>query len=440
MRSTKEAELLNEEEVLSSARVAALFPEPELRNTLIQNGVLTPEKDGALRVRFVGVAVAAGRSFQILPKIFPAASTNVAYTMRQVIRALRRYARWQPQHRDEAPFLDPTASHTDLNALALADWLIRDYLNAGIYRRLREREEISGRGQMNWRRTIERMAPVLSAGNPVYVDTITRSTTRDRDYFVSRLHRQIVDGASQRFGHLLGYGPFNLDHEPFEPFSELPALSLCQAKVQQEMREAFSDRAMHLLPMLLAWLTAIERAESSDLALYGTSAFYDVWEKACASALGNERDQWQAHIPRPTWRSIEGHVRAADTFEPDIVTRIRDGAEEHLLIADAKYYRLAMPPYLQGQPGVNDVAKQLWYQRCLADAARGRGLVQTYNIFVVPGHEHDDGFWSDGQVDLAGLPETTVKVKRLSGLQALERFADGAALDADHVRAVVMAA
>lgn len=94
MRSTKEAELLLEEEVLSAARVATLFPEPEMRNTLIQNGVLIPDRDGALRVRFVGVAVAGGRSFQILPKIFSASSTNVASTMRQVIRALRRYARW----------------------------------------------------------------------------------------------------------------------------------------------------------------------------------------------------------------------------------------------------------------------------------------------------------------------------------------------------------
>jgi hypothetical protein len=407
--STKQAELLTEEEVLPPARVAALFPDSGLRATLIQNGVLAPDKDGALRVRFVGVAVAGGRSFQILPKIFPASSTNVASTMRQVVRALRRYARWQPQHRDEAPFLDPTAAHT-------------------------------GPGQTNWRRTIERMAPVVSAGRPVYVDTVTRSIARDRDYFVSRLHRQVVESSARAFGHLLGYAPLNLDHEPFEPFGELPAMSMCQARIRQEMREAFSDRAMQLLPMLLAWLTAIDKAESADLALYGTSSFYDVWEKACALALGNERDQWQAHIPRPKWRSAEGREQAADTFEPDIVTRIRDGTGEHLLIADAKYYRLAMPPHLQGQPGVNDVAKQLWYQRCLADAARDRGLDRTYNIFVVPGPEHAEGFWSDGQVDLAGLPETTVKVKRLSGLQALERYADGTALDADRVRAVVMAA
>jgi hypothetical protein len=440
VQSTKEAELLTEEEVLPPARLATLFPDPGLRSTLIQNGVLTPDKDGALRVRFVGVAVAGGRSFQILPKIFPASSTNVASTMRQVVRALRRYARWQPQHRDEAPFLDPTATHTELNALALADWLIRDYLNAGIYRRLRDREEISGPGQISWRRTIERMTPVLSAGRPVYVDTITRSITRDRDYFVSRLHRQVVESSARAFGHLLGYAPLNLDHEPFEPFGEFPSLPLCQTRIRQEMREAFSDRATQLLPMLLAWLTAIDKAESANLALYGTNSFYDVWEKACALALGNERDQWQAHIPLPKWRSAAGYEQVADTFRPDIVTRIKDGADEHLLIADAKYYRLSMPPYLNGQPGVNDVAKQLWYQRCLAGTAHDRGIALTYNIFVVPGPEHKEAFWSDGQVDLAGLPETTVKVKRLSGLQALGRYADGTPLDIELVRAVVMTA
>ncbi|UAJ10051.1 LlaJI family restriction endonuclease [Glacieibacterium megasporae] len=439
MQSTKEAELLTEEEVLPPARLAALFPAAELRDTLLRNGVLVPDKNGALRVRFVGVAVAGGRSFQVLPKIFSVSSTNVATTMRQVVRALRRHARWQPQRQDEVPFLDPTATNTELNALAIADWLIRDYLSAGIYRRLRDREEISGSGQISWRRTIERMTPIMSAGRPVYVDTVTRSIARDRDYFVSRLHRQIVESSARSFGHLLGYAPLNLGHEPFEPFGEMPALSLCQARIRQEMREAFSDRAMQLLPMLLAWLTAIDKAESAGLALYGTTSFYDVWEKACALALGNERDQWQIHIPRPKWRSADGREQEADTFEPDIVTRIKDDFGEHLLIADAKYYRLAMPPLLQGQPGVNDVAKQLWYQRCLADAARDRGLDRTYNIFVVPGPEHEEGFWSDGQVDLAGLPETTVKVKRLSGLLALERYADGAALDQARVRAVIFA-
>lgn len=439
MQPSKRVEVLIEEEVLPAERAAALFPNPSTRNALLQNGVLVSDKDGALRVRFVGVAVAGEHSYQILPKIFAASSGNSDAVMRQVIRALRRHARWQPQREDEASFLDPSAAQAGLNALALADWLIRDYLNAGIYRRLRDREEIGGAGQISWRRTIERMTPILSSGAPVYIDTITRSSAKDRDHFVSRLHRHVVEVASNTFGHLLGYAPLNLDHEPFEPFPDHPSVSLCRVRVQQEMREAYSDRAMQLLPMLLGWMTAIDKADSVDLALYGTTAFYDVWEKACSLALGNEREHWQSHIPRPKWRAGDGVERAADTFEPDIVTRVKDGDNEHLLIADAKYYRLTMPPHLQGQPGVNDVAKQLWYQRCLTDAAHEKGLANIYNIFVVPGPEHEDSFWSDGQVDLAGLPETTVMVKRLSGLQALQRYADGIALDAESVRAVIMA-
>ncbi len=438
-QSLREPELLVEEEVLPRARVAALFPNAELISTLIERGILSPDRNGALRVRFVGVAVAAGRSFQVLPKIFSASPAN-ASIMHQVIRALRRYARWKPKHHEETPFLDVRAHLTNLNALAIADWLIRDYLTTGIYRRLREQEELGGRGQISWRRTIERTTPLLYSGRPVYVDTVTRSSTNDHDHFISRLHRQIVDVASKTFGGLLGYAPIVLDHEPFEPFNDMPPLAFCQTRVSRELQEAFSDRATHLLPMLIAWLSAREKARHTDLALYGTSTFHRVWEEACSLALGNERDLWRAHIPRPQWYSAEGSMQAADTFEPDIVTRIQVDGEEQLLIADAKYYRLSMPPNLGGQPGVNDVAKQLWYEQCLGQPARDRGLSRTHNIFVVPGPERDDSFWSDGQVSFAGLPHTTVKIKRLSGLQALKRYADGTPLDSERMRATVVAA
>ncbi len=439
MIQPKQAEVLREEDVLSASHVATLFPDPKIVTTLLQRGVLQPERDGALRIRFVGVAVAGGRSFQIIPKIFEPSTDSVPTVMRQVIRALRRYARWRPEQRDETPFLNASTRRIDLNALAIADWLIRDYLGSGIYRRFREREEVNGPGLLSWRRTIERMSPILSNGQPIYVDTIMRATTKDNDYFVSRLHRQIVEQAGNAFGHLLGYAPISLDHEPFEPFSDTPPLQLCHSRIRQETRDAYSDRAMQLLRMLLAWLSASELATKTGLALYGVTAFHPIWEQVCSLALGNERDQWQAYIPRPEWRSVGGHLQTAETFRPDIVTRIKDTGGEHLLIADAKYYLLSMPPALAGQPGVNDVAKQLWYERSLAVAAQQHGFISTRNVFIVPGPERAEGFWSDGEVRLNGLPETKVDIKRLSGLMALERYADGMALDAERVRSVILA-
>ena len=439
MSKPQQAELIREEDVLSGAQVASLFPDDRVLARLLQRGVLQPERDGAVRVRFVGVAVAGDRSFQVIPKIFRPSADGVPAVMRQVIRALRRYAQWRPDQREDTPFLDANAQKVDLNALAIADWIIRDYLGGSIYRRLRQREEINGAGLLHWRRTIERMNPILSTGRPIYIDTVTRATARDNHHFVSRLHRHIVEQASGTFGYLLGYARISLDHEPFEPFDDTPPLFLCQSRIKQEMRDAYSDRAMQLLPMLLAWLSASDVATSAGLALYGVTAFHAVWEQACSLAIGNERERWQRHIPRPEWLSGQGHMQAADTFRPDIVTRIKDAGGEHLLIADAKYYQLSMPPALGGQPGVNEVAKQLWYERSLATAAQQRGFAGTRNIFIVPGPERAEGFWSDGQVSLKGLPETKVEIKRLSGLQALERYADGTPLDAERVRSVVLA-
>ena len=145
--------------------------------------------------------------------------------MRQVIRALRRYAQWRPDQREDTPFLDANAQKVDLNALAIADWIIRDYLGGSIYRRLRQREEINGAGLLHWRRTIERMNPILSTGRPIYIDTVTRATARDNHHFVSRLHRHIVEQASGTFGYLLGYARISLDHEQGDLISPLASRS-----------------------------------------------------------------------------------------------------------------------------------------------------------------------------------------------------------------------
>lgn len=439
MLLSQQAEILFEGKVLSAAELAALFPKPQVLATLASQGILTPASAGKLRVSFVGVAVVGGRSFQILPKIFSGSSVNVSVAMRQVIRALRRYAKWKPKHHPAAPHLDPVSQETDLNALAIADWLIQDYMSHGVYRRFRDREEINGPGQIGWRRTVDRIMPTMTSGRPVYFDFVTKSVSRDHGHFVSRLHKQILETASQSYGHLLGYPPITLDHEPLEPIRDTSNRAFFQARIKQEMQESYSDRSIRLLPMMLAWLSAFERAKDVGFSAYGTTAFPFVWEDACAIALGNERERWLGYIPRPLWRSVNGIEKAADTFEPDIVTRIRHDDEEHLLIADAKYYQLIMPPKLNNQPGVNDIAKQLWYERCLATAAVNNGLTRSHNIFVVPGPEREDCFWSDGQVSLQGLPETTVMIKRLSGLKALERYADGIALDRSRVREVVLA-
>lgn len=393
---------------------------------LIQLGVFKPIQGQArYRIDFVGLVVAGDRTFQVMPKTASRDPADTRVTMREVVRALRRYGAARPVHHEAAPHLRPIAGQPELSAIALADWLISDYLVHGVYRRLIERQRINGSGPIDWRRTIDGQLAFLAQGRPVYLDTVTRSTAGDAAHFVSRLHRLFVEQAIETYGHLLGYAPISLDQEVVEPLLNVPGEDFSRVMLGQEMRQVFSDRAMMLIPMLLAWLASSGMRSQPKLALYGLTTFYRVWESACALAIGNEVEDWKAFIPKPVWTNSEGQSQAADTFLPDIVRALpAAGGGEDLLIADAKYYGLAMPPQLAHQPGVNDVAKQYWYEQCLAEPARARGYRRVFNIFVMPGSARAEGFWHDGQVAMAGMGSAAIAITRIAFLETLTRYSD----------------
>jgi len=436
LTTNKLVEVFREEDVLSISELTDLFSGSTITKFL-ERGVIQPSGTDLFRVTFVGVVIADGRAIQIIPKIFDPSLVSVPEVMLQVVRSLRRYARWLPNVNEDAPFIDANARRERLNIIAIADWLISDYSRNGIYRRLRHHEIVNGDGMLNWKRTIERMSPVISGRSPIYTDVITRNSSQDREHLISRLHKYVIEHSFKDYGYLMGYAPLSLDHEPFEPLSDLPNISVCINRVNSEIQNAFSDRALHLLSMIRSWLEARMVAVKSGLALYGMSAFHVVWEQACSHLIGNQRESWQGFIPRPQWKSSNGEVQSSETFRPDIVNQINGPGGKYLLIADAKYYRLTMPPALSGQPGVNDIAKQLWYEECLSPPAKHLGLVDTVNVFVVPGSGGSKMFWSDGEVSLVGLARSRVGIKRLSGLYALRSYADGTTISAAELERVV---
>lgn len=425
-------ETFYEEQVIPASRVNDLFPDFVFRK-LLERGALRAQPDGTSKVQFVGVATAGGRSFQFVPKIFDQERDDLGEVMRQVVRALRKYSAWMSSTDDDAPLLRAASQPTGVSALAMADWIIREYLTNGIYRRARQLQELDGAGQILWSRTIDRLAPVVTGGRPVYLSVITRASANDAEHFVSRLHRHLIDLALARYGHLLGYSALSLEHEPFEPFSESPPLGLSLTRLRQEMREAYSDRALRLLPMMMALLEETSVPQSKEISLYGTSSFYHVWERACATLIGNQLSRWQHLIPRPKWYGAAGQSQVVDTFIPDVVRTFESAGERWLLIADAKYYRLRLPPSLAGYPGVNDVAKQLWYERCLAGHAADRGFNRVANIFVVPGQKNQMQLRAAGSVELASFGAQRVGVTWLDALPALRDYADGRTLPDDIV-------
>lgn len=356
----------------------------ELRDRLLEAGAVQASPNGGLVIRFVGVLVFYAKTIVVLPKIRVAVPPDEV--QRQVIRALRVYAKWIPPHHEPSPHLNSSPDRGQVSGIAAADWLLNDFLAHGLYRRTEVDFGINGAGRINWAATIAKMQPIFSHGRPIYVNTITRRSENDPSNFVTMLHRYLLEQLSKEFGSLLGHEQITLDYEPVDRFDVLPAVDECERWLAAEMRLTYSERGLELLEMLLAIVKALDVEHSRNLALYGTNSFHHVWEAICGTVFGNIIGDWQPFLPCPIWTAMDGAQETTRTFIPDIVVPL-EGKHKQLLIADAKYYRPSMPPRLRGVPGVNDVAKQIWYKQHLVPLANERGYTKIQNVFLFPAQQ-----------------------------------------------------
>lgn len=376
-------------------REGDLWPREEsadITSKLVEAGALRPGNSG-LRLRFVGAIAFEDRTLVSLPKIKTAMAPSDVH--RVALRAMRRYRQWVPTHHAPAPYLNESPEKGPVSSLAATDWLVRDFATHGLIRRTEAAFEQNCRGITDWKRTVEGVDPVISRGRPVYLDTINRRALADNRNFATRLHCYLLERLSAAFGPVLDIEPIILDHEPVERLEALPSVEECEARLVFEQRTTYSQRGLELLNIMLAAVRAIEIETTNGLTLFGTSSFHHVWEAACASGFGNDVDSWMSCIPRPVWTSRDGARQEGDSFIPDLVTPMDDGV---LLIGDAKYYRPLMPPRLANVPGVNDVAKQIWYKQSLADQAQVRGYHAIQNVFLFPA-DSDHITWI-GRVEL----------------------------------------
>lgn len=385
----------------------------ELRAKLAESGVIGPGRSGGLRLRFVGVVIFRNRTMVVLPKIHCNRSPIIVH--RQVLKAMRRYKKWTPTHHEPSPYLNESPDSGLVSGLAAADWMIRDYADHGLFRRTETTYENSGSGISNWRRTVESIAPVITNGRPVYLDTVTRRADADNRNFATVLHRHLLETLSTEYAEVLDLKPVVLDHEPVERLDAMPSIEECEARLGAEQRVTYSQRGLELLAMMIATVKAIEIETARGLSLYGTSHFHHVWEAVCASVFGNDVQEWLPHLPRPHWTSASGHIDYHDTFIPDLITPV---TADEILIGDAKYYRPVMPPALHGVPGVNDVAKQIWYKQMLGPEATRRGYTHIQNAFLFPADVDDLTLLGHVELPAGGERVDAIAVPFMPGLSA----------------------
>jgi len=329
--------------------------------------------------QYVGVISFGSDLICVLPKYFKGRETipqEEKKLFKTIIKVLKKVGK--SEILPDAKFLKN--SKQVFSEIALADTILKTYVEDGIYEKKQDVSAVNLTGEINWDKTISTMDPIISRNQPIYHDTYNFSRVTEEFNVISEIHKWAVNYSIKKYSDILDYSiSYTEDSQSLIQLGELEHLLRV---IEKELRITYLDRDITLLENLRRILTKASGQEHKKLNIFGTGYFQTVWEHVCAVSFKNKFEQFSSRIPKPFWNNLEGYGVFKQTLIPDVITLNDD--ESSFFIMDAKYYNYRInndtPFSISGNPGIGDVSKQLLYEKALAEVE----VKKKYNCFLFP--------------------------------------------------------
>jgi hypothetical protein len=343
-------------------------------NFLEDARVFLPHAQGGFVLNFVGVVILETQVLFARPKFGQTSLFDMAGTL----RILRSYfSRGSARKAIADRMRDP--EYGNLEVLREFDALIglQEWFQAnGLYRRETSRE--TGHGRPHWVRTIARRPPLIMQGAVVY-PTIVASRQESIFNDITALQVGVLARLMNRYGFEQFAAVRDAETIGGTVVTSWPMLAEQKAyflrRLRTEQAGVYRTDTLQLLALLREVLDTQLASSCSQPHIFGTTAFYAVWEDACRTEIGGDiAPSKVAAMAQPNWitRNSDGEVQRDEHRQiPDVMVRHKDW----LFIIDAKYYF----PFPRVQPGAPDIVKQLYYAESVSHDS-GRIL----SIFLIP--------------------------------------------------------
>lgn len=347
-----------------------------------------------------------------------------------LIQAIDRYTKEDSRIVDQVEVSEKKRE----SILELAVRFLRDYLEKGLYIVQRRELELNGQGEIDWQTTIDEFQPFIKKGRPYYMDVKTEQAYSDEDHYITRLQKCLVTTWGRKLEGL-GLSSVLRVNVPLLSEEELDPLGDDDFKIAQINRELnvqFVTKSRETLALMkeLIQRSAENKAANYESLSFGMTGVHALWERACAEVLRTELDQeickcgfenvqrdvtFSEYMPRVFWTRLTDRQEGDDKgFNEDkkagwrldfIRTWRKDDKVKKLVILDAKYYCVQWDnDKVCGQPGTQDIAKQMFYQMAFYSLIDRKDIV---NAFLLPkleiqketGRQEDDdkgGAYSNG--------------------------------------------
>lgn len=389
---------------------------PRLVETLGGDELYMHVSSGRFSWQVSGFAIVENTPVIVFPKNYtlPEREEDMREETMMLLRSLLRYRNEHDFETEDSELLFGDTLN-DSSRIASAIYIIEDFLQYGLITRTREITSSTRPGKTDWARTIRLKQPLISEGDVIYMQRVTRVNTFDAGNIIRQIHQCIVGDCASLWGWLLQYESSEGGIEQL-PCSCEEAIRL----MRKELSVTYVQREITLLKTMIEYLSAVKGAqENGKKEFLCTPYFHWIWEAICGYLFENEYSRLKVHIPSPEWhvKNLPSNI----SQRPDILFR----KEKKLYILDAKYYN-----YYRNLPGWHDVVKQFFYRETIKAVLTGsripedfQGIQEIENLFVFPGEGNSDLEYL-GFVDVAGVPNLgVVKAFAVNSRKAIRAYA-----------------
>lgn len=333
-----------------------------------------------------------------LPKYFPKERCDDS-NLNEIKRVLKQIClvaeKLKKEHSESAIFADTdkffepytqNREKNDVNRVALAEFLLEDYVQNGLYVNDIMVTKKNGLGRTSWAKTVLKTMPIIQDGNIVYLDRINREHNVDEGDIIRKIHAEIISqclnlvGPLQPGGIVLDVDGMYDQDDSFDDKRE------CYAQeINMRIPYVFREREINLFKAMEAWCRNTKYYDD----YIGVTHFDRLWEWVNDSVWGNISSKYtKSDNPKYYIDGCDGCFSGLGSAIPDTI-RVETGdngdlCKKKVYVFDAKYYVLKALGGEQydgnsnvgeacGWPANSDIAKQIEYLELL------RHLLQRVN-------------------------------------------------------------
>lgn len=302
-----------------------------------------------------------------------------------LISILKRYS----YNSDRDEYLTNQVKKNTEFPLQAYQYIIVDYINRGYYYERETNYKKSQKGNVNWKKTIKNVNPVVYNGRLGYLDFWVKNIDYTKETEITLIHEYCVYESIKWMGWL-----YNL------PLPQKPKLELNKklflSRIDEKMKCTFSDSTKELLLAMKAVLLSLDDdGQVIHKACFGTERFEYIWEKMVDQVYGIKEKK--NYFPNTFW-NVKGKTKKYNSpLEPDTIM-LKDN---DVFILDAKYYKYGVSNRTIHLPETSSISKQITYGEFVEENNLCDG--EIYNCFIMPYDCQAGIFPSDNEMFIVGV-------------------------------------